>query len=165
MRWFSKKPATSHGESMKRHWQTAAQGQTLFEFALVLPVLFLLIFGAIDFGRAVAIYNSLANAARQGAQYAQTNDIKSCAISDGQNTCEAVRTYALAGAPLVSTSAVSLTVTYNSALPNVIFDPISGSSTLRSWTVTVSYTFHPIISSVFNRLTLPFSNTALVVGN
>ena len=46
----------------------AASGQTLVEFALVLPVLILLILAVIDFGRAAVDYNALAHAAREGAQ-------------------------------------------------------------------------------------------------
>lgn len=45
------------------------RGQSLVEFALVLPVFLLLIFGLIDLGRAVYVSNSLAEAARDGARY------------------------------------------------------------------------------------------------
>jgi len=45
----------------------------LAEFALVLPVLALLIFGLLDLGRAVYVYNTLANAARAGARVAAVN--------------------------------------------------------------------------------------------
>jgi hypothetical protein len=43
--------------------------QSLIEFALVLPILLLLIFGAIDFGRMFFIKIALTNAAREGANY------------------------------------------------------------------------------------------------
>jgi hypothetical protein len=45
-------------------------GQSLAEFALVLPVLLLLFMGILDFGRAVYAYNTLSNAAREGARVA-----------------------------------------------------------------------------------------------
>lgn len=45
-------------------------GQAIVEFALVLPVLLLLIFGIIDLGRAVWQENTLAYAAREGTRYA-----------------------------------------------------------------------------------------------
>jgi hypothetical protein len=47
-----------------------ASGQSLAEFALVLPVLLLLFMGILDFGRAVYAYNTLSNAAREGARVA-----------------------------------------------------------------------------------------------
>ncbi len=46
------------------------RGQSLVEFALVLPVLLLLILGLIDVARAIAQENTLASAAREGARYA-----------------------------------------------------------------------------------------------
>jgi len=44
--------------------------QALIEFALISPVLLLLLFGIIDIGRAVFYYDTLAHAAREGARAA-----------------------------------------------------------------------------------------------
>jgi Flp pilus assembly protein TadG len=46
------------------------ESQALIEFALVSPVLLLLIFGIIDLGRAVFYYDTLNHAAREGARAA-----------------------------------------------------------------------------------------------
>ena len=46
------------------------RGQSLVEFALVLPILLILLLGILDFGRAVAAYNSVSNGARSGARVA-----------------------------------------------------------------------------------------------
>ena len=43
-------------------------GQSLVEFALILPVLLLIFMGIVDFGRAIYAYNSVSNAAREGAR-------------------------------------------------------------------------------------------------
>lgn len=43
-------------------------GQGLVELALVLPVLLLIFMGIVDFGRAIYAYNSVSNAAREGAR-------------------------------------------------------------------------------------------------
>lgn len=48
-------------------------GQGLVEFALVLPIIVLLIFAVFDAGRAVLLYTSLTNAAREGARLAIVN--------------------------------------------------------------------------------------------
>jgi len=45
-------------------------GQALVEFALVLPIVLLLLMGLFDLGRAVFLANSLTNAAREGARFA-----------------------------------------------------------------------------------------------
>lgn len=50
-----------------------AGGQSLAEFALLLPVLLLVLMGLFDFGRAVFAYNSVSEAARNGARVAIVN--------------------------------------------------------------------------------------------
>ena len=49
------------------------RGQALPEFALVIPVFLLIIFGLFDVGRAVFMYNGLTNAAREAARLAIVN--------------------------------------------------------------------------------------------
>ncbi|MBI5395820.1 MAG: pilus assembly protein [Verrucomicrobia bacterium] len=46
------------------------KGQSLVEFAIALLVTLLLVFGAVEIGRAVFAYNTVANAAREGVRYA-----------------------------------------------------------------------------------------------
>src|SRR6185503_7377339 len=53
---------------LRRH--DRSRGQALVELALALPVLLLIFMGLFDFGRAVFAYNSLSNAAREGARVA-----------------------------------------------------------------------------------------------
>lgn len=50
--------------------ETSARGQTLVEFALVAPILILLLLALFDLGRAVYAYNTVSNAAREGARLA-----------------------------------------------------------------------------------------------
>jgi Flp pilus assembly protein TadG len=46
------------------------RGQTLVEFALILPIFLLLVIGIFDFGRAVYAYNTISNAAREAVRTA-----------------------------------------------------------------------------------------------
>ncbi len=46
-----------------------SQGQTMVEFALILPVLLLVVLGLIEFGRAFFYYTMVSNAAREGTRY------------------------------------------------------------------------------------------------
>lgn len=48
----------------------APRGQTLVEFALILPVFILVLVGIFDLGRAVYAYNTINNAAREAARLA-----------------------------------------------------------------------------------------------
>src|SRR5687767_3574299 len=45
------------------------RGQAVVEFALIVPLLALLTMGVVDFGRIFYSYETLANAAREGARY------------------------------------------------------------------------------------------------
>ena len=50
-----------------------SSGQGLVEFALILPVLLLLILGIVEFGYAFTVYTGMFNAAREGARYGVVN--------------------------------------------------------------------------------------------
>jgi hypothetical protein len=56
-------------DSSARH----GRGQGLVEFALVIPIFLLILFALFDLGSAVFSYNSLTNAAREGARMAIVN--------------------------------------------------------------------------------------------
>ena len=53
---------------MRRRRHRGAAGQSLVEFALVLPVFLLMMFGLIDVGRFVYLSSTLSQAAREGAR-------------------------------------------------------------------------------------------------
>lgn len=46
------------------------QGVTLVEFALITPIVVLILLGIFDFGRAIYQYNTLSHLAREGARFA-----------------------------------------------------------------------------------------------
>ncbi len=53
---------------MTRRYDQGAQ--SLVEFALILPVMLLILLGIFDFGRAIYAYNTLSNAAREAVRLA-----------------------------------------------------------------------------------------------
>ena len=77
-------------ESMKTARGRA--GQSLVEMAMVLPVLALLTFGLLDFGRAYYFQVSITNAAREGARVAILNiytgpQNPTCSTANSYGTC------------------------------------------------------------------------------
>jgi Flp pilus assembly protein TadG len=56
---------------MKRHFRDE-QGASALELALVVPVLVMLVFGILEFGRAMATYSSVVTASREGARHGST---------------------------------------------------------------------------------------------
>ncbi len=93
----------------------SARGQGLVEFALILPLLLLLIMGILDFGRMLFIYANLFNAAREASRYALTDPGNQVAIQ------QAARDRIF----LVPPEEVTITVWYDTGPPNYqgITDP------------------------------------------
>ncbi len=58
------------GSRWLRTFRRGRRGQSLVEFAMVLPILLILIFGIIEFGMGLRSYISLTNATREGARFA-----------------------------------------------------------------------------------------------
>lgn len=77
---------------MKSKRWLSRRGQSLVEMAMVLPVLTLLTFGLVDFGRAYYFQVSITNAAREGARVAILNiytgpQTPTCSTSNNYATC------------------------------------------------------------------------------
>jgi Flp pilus assembly protein TadG len=67
------------------------RGQDLAEFAIVLPLLFLVVFGVLDLGRVFHAAITITNAAREGARYAMAylsdaDDIRAITRGEAQNS-------------------------------------------------------------------------------
>lgn len=100
------------------------RGAAAVEFALVVPLLLVLVLGIAEFGRAYNISTTLSSAARAGA--------RTMAL---ENSTSAARSAAQGAAPGISLSASQITVTPGSC-------PTSGtSSTLVTVSITYPMTF------------------------
>src|SRR5580658_9464141 len=66
----------------------ASQGQALVEFALVIPMFLLLVFGIVNFGQAYNYKNEVTSLANQAARYAEVDSCAAC--GSGSN---AIATY------------------------------------------------------------------------
>jgi Flp pilus assembly protein TadG len=89
----------------------SARGQSMVEFALVLPILVLLLAGFFDFGRVVLGNDALAHAAREAARYAIVHggsSLNPCPV--GPAGPEAVVPAASASCPFPSPSKESIRI-------------------------------------------------------
>jgi len=67
-------------------WHDDEEGATIVEFALVIPLVILLLVVCLDFGRALNAYVTVTNASREGARYASVRP-------DGPGATTAVESY------------------------------------------------------------------------
>src|SRR3954452_16198110 len=107
-------------------WISGGSGQTLVEFALVFPLIALLLLGGIDLARGVYAYNTIANAATAGARVAAVSQIQdspdcnqSRPVEDPSNPHWSIKTCAAA-------AAVTLDVTSSNV--DVVFSKPAGSN-------------------------------------
>jgi len=101
------------------------RGQSLVELSLLLPLLLILVLGAIDFGRVYFSYVTVTNGARTGAEYAAVRP------------ANAIDTAGIEAAVLEETSSLSSTPTVSSTTGS------DGDGNLYA-KVTVRHNFSPI---------------------
>jgi Flp pilus assembly protein TadG len=122
----------------------AGRAQALAEFALVVPIFFLILFGIIDFGRYVYYTQILNNAAREGARYAivhgELGTPKTGPPSDPSGTAviNVVRNYAIGVVGLQDATVLDIDASW---------DPANNKRGTKV-TVVVTYDFHSVIPLV-----------------
>lgn len=118
-------PSITPGLPLRRK---KSRGQSLVEFAFVLPVLVLIFASAVDFGRALTAYIAISSAAREGAAFGMLNTANSN-NSAGMAAAATGESGAIWGTMPTVSSAVGTDSTGN-----------------RYVQVTVSYVFDPLLS-------------------
>jgi len=68
--------------AMRPRRRSGRSGQSLVEFALSLPIILLLFMAIFDFGRAIFAYNTVSNAARDGARVAIVDQRSTAGVSN-----------------------------------------------------------------------------------
>jgi Flp pilus assembly protein TadG len=140
-----------------------ARGQALVEFALVFPILVLILLGIFEVGRAVFAFNTVGNAAREGARVAAVNQIQTSPDCVNNRPIVNVATPHWSIKRCAADKALSLGLTESDV--TVAFNPPPGvtytcSPTRRVGclaTVTVRYTYRattPIIGDILGPIAL-----------
>ncbi len=121
--------------SGRRHKE---RGDSLAEFALIIPVLLLIVIAILDFGRAIYAYSVVSNSAREGARYG---------VIEG-HTDAGIETR-------VRESAVGLDQSQ--------FTRIDVTRTITTVNVVVGYNFElitPLVAQVIGRSSIPLASSA-----
>lgn len=113
------------------------RGQAIIEFAMLLPILLLVLFGITEFGRAIMVKNILHTAAREGARLAVVSDSTSAhgRVLEVLNAAK-VTPKAIIIAYNIPQRKVEVTVTTDfEVLSAGVLDPFMGVLELRGKTV------------------------------
>lgn len=87
-------------------------GQGLVEFALILPVLLMLIYGVLEVGRVVYMYNAVLTASREAARYGSAGD--SDAATPRYQDCDGIRAAAKRMGGLANLQDADIAIRYDS---------------------------------------------------
>ncbi len=120
--------------------QNKSRGQSLVEFVLALPLLLLVMMGALDLGRVFFSTITITNAAREGARYGVLHYTDTTVLTDLQD--RAIAEAASSGIDLIRSDITPICVS-NDGTTNSI--PCTSGQTLR---VTVQYQFDLILGFI-----------------
>ena len=157
----------------RRSCRGAERGQSMAEFALILPIVVLLLIAVFDIGRGVYAYTSISNAARTGARIAAVNQLypsetdTMCAenmpvedLSAGATPSWSVRACAASAATSLGLRPTDVTVSYAAPSGSTLTCPAGPAPAAPSANtpfhvgciaiVTVSYTWAPITPLIGN---------------
>jgi Flp pilus assembly protein TadG len=116
------------------------KGQSIVEFALVLPILVMLLFGIIDFGRIFHTYLAIDHASREAARTASIGENDATIVSTAVASASSIQLTAgqvavSPGGTKSSGSDVTVTITYPISFLTPVVSNLTGPITLSSSTV------------------------------
>jgi Flp pilus assembly protein TadG len=137
---------------MYRNLKERGRGQALVEFAVVLPLLLLLLLALFDAGRGVLFYTELSNASRVGARIAIVNQSNDATCSGADRTFKCAAADLTTGMGVPASAIGDLTITGSDCV-------LPSNCTAK---VTVGYQFQlitPIIGAIIGDLDLSATTT------
>jgi hypothetical protein len=142
----------------------ARAGQGLVEFALIFPLILLLIMGIIDFGRFIFVFNEVSNATRTAARYGATSP----------EDCAGIEAAAKDNLFLIDVSAVNITISYDDgdfthvvgSCPSSIPDPFPDGARVVVQLSTNISPLTPLVNNIIPSVPVGYSSarTVLVSG-
>ena len=156
-------PGGQDGRRRSRRGRRRGTGQSLVEFALVFPIIVLLVAAFAEIGRAVFAYNTIANAARQGARVAVVNQLEDVTNCDASRPVEdpyephwSIRGCAIVAASTLGITTDNITIEYRTPPDTSLScDPVLHIGCLAAITVTYDYSIStPFVSMLIEGFTM-----------
>jgi Flp pilus assembly protein TadG len=123
----------------------AQRGSTMVEFAISAALMLVMIFGILEFARAVYTYHTVENAARLGSRWAMVRG-SDCVAARCPATTDTVKTYVQSQLPLLTAANATVTTTWANGT-GCYANPANAPGCVVSVTVSYPFTFDlPFIS-------------------
>ena len=139
-----------------------ANGQGMVEFALVLPILLLVMLGIIEFGRLLFTYSMISAASREGARYAAAAGRVPSTGTQRHSDCAGIIAAATRIGAFAGVGAGDVTISYDEGPGTAAYSSVCPPSQYVNLKdrviVTVSTSFQPVVP-IMNVPTIPFSMT------
>jgi Flp pilus assembly protein TadG len=98
-----------------------SRAQAIVEFAIVLPILLMILVGILEFGRMILIYSAVTNASRNAVRYASAVGLEDTGNFHKDLYCKGIYDTAKSSAFLMRESDLTVTITYvDGSTTNVI---------------------------------------------
>lgn len=155
------------------------KAQTLVEFALILPILLMIIYGLLEVGRLIFIYSTVVSASREAARYGSATGLNVTGGVARYRDCAGIRAAAqnVDFLDVISDANISITYDKGPGTSNYSTCPV-GQSTggptdaqvntapLTRIKVQVSATFTPLAAIVpLNPITFALFNARTIIGS
>lgn len=155
------------------------KAQTMVEFALILPILLMIIYGLLEVGRLIFIYSTVVSASREAARYGSATGLNVAGGVARYRDCAGIRAAAQNVDFLDVISDANISITYDkgpgtSNYSTCPVDQATGGPTdsqvntppLSRIKVQVSATFTPLAAIVpLNPITIALSNARTIIGS
>jgi Flp pilus assembly protein TadG len=137
------------------------RGNELIEFALVLPLLVLMLAGAIEFGRAFYTYNILTKSVRNAARYLSDAQISDTGVIGAGYVAKTKNLAVYGNVAGTGTKVIPDLQTTQINVPATTPGPSVGQFHV---TVSASYPYSPLFGFLLSGVTLTTKETMLFVG-
>lgn len=142
------------------------KAQAIVEFAIVLPVLLLIVYGLIEAGRLLFIYSSVNNATRQAARWGSTSGVSSNGVPRYQD-CAEIRAAAQRSDFLNAFDDADIVITYDRGPGTSSYDTCNGTTDTGvspaqgdRVVVTIDADYNTIVPNI-----VPFLSRTVAGGN
>ena len=149
---------------------TKSKAQAMVEFAIVLPLLLLILYGILETGRFLFIYSSVVTASRQAARYGTATGQGITTTLPRYQDCDGIRTAASNAAYINTLDDSEIEIFYDNgpnSSPISYCDGINSPPTSSTFSdnkhrikVTVTEQFEPIVPNIVPFLSQPISATS-----